>query len=109
MHQFFQRFGHQVIGHLSGFDRMMFRGSMQRLCHPAGVLLYLYWLKVLLKDFGTYAQDTTTTLCTAIERQAVERDTPMIYVGATTRDCSRAWRTVSACTTTTITWMRSSA
>ena len=83
MHQFLQRFGHQVIGHLSGFDRMMFRGSMQRLCPPAGVLLYLYWLKVLLKDFGTYAQDTTTTLCTAIERQAVERDTPMIYLAST--------------------------
>ncbi len=83
MHQFFQRFGHPVIGHLSGFDRMMFRGSMQRLCHPAGVLLYVYWLKVWLKDFGTYAQDTTTTLCTAIERQAVERDTPMIYLAST--------------------------
>jgi hypothetical protein len=83
MNKFLQRFGSKVIGHLSGFDRMMFRGSIQRLCYPAGVLLYLYWLKVLFKDFAVFAKDTTSTLCNAIEHQALERDTPMIYLAST--------------------------
>ncbi len=84
MHQSLQRFGHPVIGYRSGFDRMMFRGSMQRLCPPARVLLSWYWLKVWLKDFGTYAPDTTATLGTAIDRQAMQRHTPIIYVPSTT-------------------------
>ena len=33
-------------------------------------------MKVLLKDFGDYAQDTTQRLCTAIECQATEQELP---------------------------------
>ena len=66
MDKFLQRFGANVIGHLSGFDRLRFRGSIRRLCYPEGILSFLCWVKVLLKDFGDYAESTTDTLCTAI-------------------------------------------
>lgn len=80
MDEFLQRFGSKVIGHLNGFDRDRFRGSIRNLCYPAGILAFLSWIKVLLKDFGDYAESTTDTLCTAIERKAVEQDLATIYL-----------------------------
>lgn len=82
MDKFLQRFGSNVIGHLSGFDRDRFRGSIRRLCYPEGILTFLCWIKVLLKDFGDYAESTTNTLCTAIERKAQEQDLPAIYLAS---------------------------
>ena len=82
MNEFLQRFGSKVIGQLSGFDRDRFRGSIRNLCYPAGILGFLCWIKVLLKDFGDYANDTTNTLCTAIERKADEQDLPAIYLAS---------------------------
>src|SRR4051812_335232 len=82
MDKFLQRFGSNVIGQLSGFDRLRFRGSIRRLCYPEGILTFLSWIKVLLKDFGDYAECTTNTLCTAIERKAVEQDLPAIYLAS---------------------------
>lgn len=82
MDKFLQRFGSNVIGHLSGFDRERFRGSIRRLCYPEGILSFLCWIKVLLKDFGDYAESTTNTLCTAIERKAKEQDLPALYLAS---------------------------
>jgi hypothetical protein len=85
MDTFLQRFGTKVTGHLDGFDRLRFRGSKRRLCYPEGILTFLCWIKVLLKDFGIYAHDTTKTLCAAIERKAEEQDLPTIYVASSTQ------------------------
>lgn len=82
MDKFLQRFGSKVIGQLSGFDRIRFRGSIRRLCYPEGILTFLSWIKVLLKEFGDYAESTTNTLCTAIERQAKEQDLPALYLAS---------------------------
>jgi len=59
MEHFLQRFGSKVSGILSGFDRLRFRGSNRSLCHAQGILAFLCWAKVLLKDFGAYAEDRT--------------------------------------------------
>jgi hypothetical protein len=82
MNKFLQRFGSKVTGRLDGFDRLRFRGSMRRLCYPDGILAFLCWIKVLLKDFGDYAQDTTKTLCNAIEHQAESLDRPAFYLAS---------------------------
>src|SRR5579864_4132376 len=82
MEKFLQRFGPMVIGHLNGFDRNRFRGSIRNLCYPAGILSFLCWIKVLLKDFGDYAESTTNTLCNAIEHKAKEKDLPTIYLAS---------------------------
>ena len=82
MNKFLERFGTKVIGHLSGFDRMQFRGSIRRLCNPEGVLRFLCWIKVLLMDFSDYAEERTDALCTAIECQAVDHDVPTVYLAS---------------------------
>jgi hypothetical protein len=86
MNQFLHRFGSKVIGVLSGFDRLRFRGSNRRLSNPSGILGFLCWIKVLMKDFGAYAQATTNTLCSAIERQAIELGSPVIYLPSSDED-----------------------
>ena len=71
MNSFLQRFGMLVAGVLMGFDRWRFRGSKRRLCYPDGVMSYLSYHSVLLKDFNKpFARDLTKTMCEAIEEPA---------------------------------------
>jgi hypothetical protein len=73
MQAFVQRFAGLVLGVLLGFDRWRFRGSKRRLCYPQGVLSYLSYASVLLKDFNKpFAKDLTATLCQAIEKPATQ-------------------------------------
>jgi hypothetical protein len=73
MKAFLQRFGALVLGVLIGFDRWRFRGSKRRLCYPEGVMSFLSYQSVLLKEFNKpYAMNVTATLCTAIEKPAKE-------------------------------------
>lgn len=41
MKQFIAKFGNQIQGTLSGFDRVVFRGSLRRLMHSQGMKMYL--------------------------------------------------------------------
>jgi hypothetical protein len=70
MRTFLQRFGQVVVGVLQGFDRLRFRGSKRQLCHVAGVLSWLGHCRILLKEYKTFAKDTTVSLCRAIEAPA---------------------------------------
>jgi hypothetical protein len=72
MKSFLQRFGSLVLGVLHGFDRLRFRGSKRQLCNPGGVASFLRYMAVPLKDYNSYAKDTTLTLCKAIETKAKE-------------------------------------
>ena len=70
MKSFLQRFGSLVLGVLHGFDRLRLRGSKRFLCSPGGAASYLATVGVPLKDYKSYAKDTTVTLCQAIETEA---------------------------------------
>ena len=70
MNTFLQRFASLILGVLCGFDRLRFRGSKRQLCYPNGIRGFLHHRHVLLRDFKTYAQDTTETLFQAIEPPA---------------------------------------
>src|ERR1700682_4521383 len=80
MDTFLRRFSEKVIGVLHGFDRLRFRGSRRGLCYPTGLLGFLWHMHILLKDFGDFAQDTTNTLCQAIETRARELEVPTTYL-----------------------------
>jgi len=66
MKTFLQRFASIVLGVLIGFDRWRFRGSKRLLCYPEGVMSFLSYHSVLLKEFNKpFAKDLTATLCAA--------------------------------------------
>ncbi len=70
MKSFLQRFGSLVLGVLHGFDRMRFRGSKRLLCNEGGVINFLRQVQVPLKDYKSYAKETTLALCKSIETKA---------------------------------------
>jgi hypothetical protein len=67
MKEFLRRFATVVTGSLHGFDRLRFRGSKRQLCHVAGVMSWLGHVRILLKEYKSFARDTTLSLCRSIE------------------------------------------
>jgi len=52
MQEFIARHHEEVAGTLSGFDRVVFRGSLRRIAYVEGMKYYLRENGVLLKDFS---------------------------------------------------------
>ena len=59
MKTFLQRFGGIVLGVLSGFDRLVFKGKLRQLYSPNGMNCYLAANHVLRKDFKAHAKSVT--------------------------------------------------
>lgn len=62
MKRFIQRFSDKITGILSGFDRLVLRGTLRSIAYPKGMMHLLWNKQVLLKDFGAYAQTVTEEL-----------------------------------------------
>ena len=62
MEKFVEQHGGNVKGVLSGFDRLVFRGSLRMLSFTAGMMGFLSKMGVLLKDFGEYVEGETQRL-----------------------------------------------
>ncbi len=56
MERFFERYQDRIVGVLSGFDRLLFRGILRSICHVEGMDRFLSSQRVLYKDFGAYVQ-----------------------------------------------------
>jgi hypothetical protein len=56
MHRFTTKYADRLVGTLSGFDRLVFRGTLRRLSFVEGLQVYLSQRKVLLKEFGAHVQ-----------------------------------------------------
>jgi hypothetical protein len=62
MKSFIQKHEKDVMGALSGFDRLVFRGHIRRLSFGEGMTSYLSSIGVLLKDFGKHVLQVTARL-----------------------------------------------
>jgi hypothetical protein len=67
---------------LSGFDRLVFRGTLRRLSYVEGLKDYLWERKVLLKDFGTHAQTVTERVKEACLAAAKTVPIPIEYLAS---------------------------
>jgi hypothetical protein len=56
MKRFLERHRSRVTGTLSGFDRVLFRGTLRSIAYVSGLEVFLYSQHVLFKDFGGYAE-----------------------------------------------------
>lgn len=59
MNSFVQRHAGSVMGMVSGWDRLRFRGTLRMLANVVGLEHFLSYTGKLLKDFGNYAQDVS--------------------------------------------------
>ena len=75
MQQFIAKHQDQVSGALSGFDRLVFRGTLRSIAHAAGMNQYLCSNDILLQNFGSHVEQVSQRLKTAslAEAEAARR------------------------------------
>jgi len=78
--QFLSKHADAVIGTLSGFDRLVFRGTLRMLAHRGGMMSYLWAVRVLLKDFAAHAEALTDRLKAASTALARRTGRPIRYL-----------------------------
>lgn len=70
MKKFVQHHAEQILGVLSGFDRIRFRGSLRWLQSEGGAATWLERIGVAVKDFLSFAEGLTKRLCRRSEQLA---------------------------------------
>ena len=77
MEQFLSKHANAVIGVLSGFDRLVFRGTLRMLVQHSGMRRYPWAVGVLLTKFGSHAEGLTRQLKEASEELARRTHRPI--------------------------------
>jgi hypothetical protein len=67
---------------LSGFDRLVFRGTLRSIAYAAGMNRYLSSNEVLLKNFGAHVEQVSHRLKTASLAEAVATRRPVRYLAS---------------------------
>jgi len=80
MKQFITKHQENVSGVLSGWDRIVFRGTYRTLCTVSGMMKYLWYAGVLLKNFGDHVEAMTRTLLNASLEAAQRHERPVVYL-----------------------------
>ena len=79
MEKFIARYAALVSSVLSGFDRLVFRGSLRAL-RNRGIYGFLDRAGVRQLEFGKFAQETTERVKYAALAEATERGRPIVYL-----------------------------
>lgn len=82
MKNFLQRHRDEILGVLSGFDRMRFRGSLLLFQSEGSVCGWLKRIGIAFKDFTKYAQGLTKQLSEAVRQSAVEAGRNVEYLNS---------------------------
>lgn len=85
MQQFLTRHQSVVKGVLSGLDRVRFRGTIRWLATLQGMGSFLGTIRVLMKQFRSWAMEITAQLKQGAEQVAEHAGRPVIYVASSTR------------------------
>jgi len=95
MDTFIQQYEKDIIGHLSGFDRLVLRGTLRALAVKSGMLNYLWHIGVPLKDFGRFFKEKSEQLKTASCEQAKRLKRPILYLGSSKTSKEETAREIS--------------
>jgi hypothetical protein len=80
MEHFLERHKERIEGVISGFDRILFRGTLRSISDRHGAERWLWYQGVLLTGFGPFAEKLSTRLKKHAEEIAQEHHRPFIYV-----------------------------
>lgn len=80
MNDFLQRHSDSISGTLSGFDRLLFRGTLRSLYAVSVMDKYLAHNRVLYKDFGKHAEAISERLKNASLERARREGRPIQYL-----------------------------
>ncbi len=96
MHEFIARHRDHIAGTLSGFDRLVFRGTLRKMAHVGGFKGYLWANDVLLKDFGAHAVAVSGQLKTASLAEATRLGRPVRYLSSSAASKETIAREIAA-------------
>jgi hypothetical protein len=96
MHQFIAQHQEQIVGVLSGFDRVVFRGTLRPIAYAEGMRRYLRATHVLLKDFGRHVEEVSNRLKEASLAQARALGRPVTYLASSQTDKDALVRRIMA-------------
>ena len=82
MNQFTTKYSYCIDGTLSGFDRLVLRGTLLRLCFAEGMCGYLDHVSVLLKNFGTHVDDVSKRIREASLAPVIAEGRPIDYLSS---------------------------
>jgi hypothetical protein len=82
MKTFLTKFGSVVTGMLCGFDRLFLRGSLRRISFTEGLRSYLFFNRILFKDFAAHSQKTTARMEQASLRHAQQLGREIRYLNS---------------------------
>ncbi len=80
MHEFIAKHQDKIAGTLSGFDRLVFRGTLRSIAYKDGMDRYLWTNQVLLKNFGAHVERVSRRLKEASLAEAQVSGRPANYL-----------------------------
>lgn len=82
MHEFIKKHESKIIGTLSGWDRIRFRGTLQMLCAVRGLTAWLMDRQVLFREFKQFSLDMTAQLEASVEQAAAAAGRSIKYLAS---------------------------
>src|SRR5262245_4505908 len=80
MERFLEQHGGRIVGTLSGFDRILFRGTLLSICYSQGMDRFLGARRILYRDFATFSEDITGRIIDHARRLAKSKRRPYVYL-----------------------------
>jgi hypothetical protein len=84
MERFMTRHEGRIVGMLSGFDRLVFRGTLRSISFLKGMDQFLSSQRVLYKDFGAFATRITARVRAHAEALSQQTGRPLEYLASPT-------------------------
>jgi hypothetical protein len=78
--RFLQKYASDVTASLSGFDRLILRGTLRQLAYLDGMLCYMAINGVRTVDFRDHVLEMTSRLRAAVEGEVTKLHRPVIYL-----------------------------
>ena len=82
MERFLTRHRDRITGSITGFDRILFRGSLRSICYGEGMDIFLSSQRVLYKDFRTFVQKLSAGIKARAEQLAQQAGRPFVYLSS---------------------------
>jgi hypothetical protein len=80
--RFLKRHEGRIKGIISGFDRILFKGTFRSVCYSSGLETWLATRKILQKDFAAYATTLTSKIIEKAEQFAKNQNRPYQYISS---------------------------
>jgi len=96
MDQFIAKFKNEIMGAISGLDRLVFRATPRRLMYSKGMEEYLWQSEVLFQDYEQHVKKISERLRKASLSEYQKLGLPVVYVRSSDTDKEALARAIAA-------------